>query len=141
MKAVLFDTSVYIASLRSGDETILQTRSLVTEYALWLSAVVLEELYAGADAAGRKKLTRLEQDFDKIGRLLVPNLVDWSRTGNILALIGEKYGYEQIGRGRLTNDTLMAVSSARLGIKILTSNNRDLPRIAEFCLLDWEIIS
>ncbi|QQS46605.1 MAG: type II toxin-antitoxin system VapC family toxin [Acidobacteriota bacterium] len=141
MRAILFDTSVYIASLRSGDETILQTRSVLSEYALWLSAVVLAELYAGADAVGRKKLARLERDFDKIGRLLVPDLIDWSRTGNILATIGVKYGYEQIGRGRLTNDTLLAVSSARMGIKILTINNRDFARIAEFCPLDWEIIS
>src|SRR5215471_8383685 len=102
MKPVLFDTSVYIASLRHADDQVMRARNLEHGSPLWLSAVVLEELYAGADASGRKKLARFEHDFDKIGRLLVPTLADWTRTGETLARIGEKYGYEQIGRGRLT---------------------------------------
>jgi predicted nucleic acid-binding protein len=104
-----------------------------------LSAVVLEELYAGADAAGRKKLARFERDFDKVGRLLVPALSDWTRTGDVLAQIGAKYGYEQIGLGRLTNDTLIGASASRLGITLLTVNKRDFARIAEFCPLKWEL--
>jgi predicted nucleic acid-binding protein len=106
---------------------------------VWLSAVVLEELYAGADARGRKKLRRVERDFDRIGRLLVPSLADWARTGNILAQIGEKYGYEQIGRGRLTNDTLLSTSVARQGLTLLSSNRRDFEKIAEFCPLKWNL--
>jgi predicted nucleic acid-binding protein len=92
-------------------------------------------LYAGADSAGRKRLKRVEHDFDKIGRLLVPNLTDWSRTGEVLASIGEKYGYELIGRARLTNDTLIGASAARQGIALLTINERDFAKIAEFCPL------
>src|SRR2546425_8639218 len=34
-------------------------------------------------------------------------------------------GYEQIGRGRLTNDTLIGASAARRGITLLTVNERD----------------
>jgi predicted nucleic acid-binding protein len=139
MKPVLFDTSVYITSLRRGDDQTMQTRNLEHGSPLWLSAVVLEELYAGADAAGRKKLARFERDFEKIGRLIVPSLTDWTRTGDVLAHIGAKYGYEQIGRGRLTNDTLIGASAARLGITLLTLNERDFARIAEFCPLKWEL--
>ncbi len=137
MNPVLFDTSVYISSLRRGDDVILQTRNVLPGSPLWLSAVVLEELYAGADSAGRKRLKRVEHDFDKIGRLLVPNLTDWSRTGEVLASIGEKYGYELIGRARLTNDTLIGASAARQGIALLTINERDFAKIAEFCPLKW----
>jgi predicted nucleic acid-binding protein len=137
MKPVLFDASVYIASLRQGADSVLQTRNLKYGSRLWLSAVALEELYTGANAAGRKKLMKIERDFDKIGRLLVPNLTDWSRTGNILAQIGEKYGYEQIGRARLTNDTLLGTSAARYGITAITLNERDFAKIAEFCPLTW----
>lgn len=139
MKPVLFDTSVYIASLRRGEGQIMQTHNLEHGSPLWLSAVVLEELYAGANAAGRKKLTRFERDFEKIGRLLVPALSDWSRTGNVLAHIGEKYGFEQIGRARLTNDTLIGTSASRQGITLLTINERDFGKIAEFCPLKWEL--
>jgi predicted nucleic acid-binding protein len=139
MKPILFDTSVYITSLRQGGGQVMQTRNLKHGSPLWLSAVVLEELYAGADAAGRKKLARFERDFDKVGRLLVPALGDWTRTGSVLAQIGEKYGYDQISRGRLTNDTLIGASASRLGITLLTVNERDFAKITEFCPLKWEL--
>ncbi|MGH9847722.1 MAG: type II toxin-antitoxin system VapC family toxin [Blastocatellia bacterium] len=139
MTPVLFDTSVYISSLRQGDDEVMQARNPEHGSPLWLSAVVLEELYAGADAAGRKKLAKFERDFEKIGRLLVPILTDWSRTGEVLAQIGEKYGYEQIGRSRLTNDTLIGTSAARQGVTLLTVNGRDFARVAEFCHLKWSL--
>ena len=139
MKPVLFDTSVYITALRRGDEQILQVRNLVYGSPLWLSAVVLEELYAGADAAGRKQLNQFERDFDKVGRLLVPLLSDWTKTGDVLAQIAAKYGYEKIGRARMTNDALIGTSAARKGIALLTVNERDFARIAEFCPLQWSL--
>ncbi len=139
MQPVLFDASVYIRSLRRGDKLILQTRTPIPGTPLWLSAVVLEELYAGADAAGQKAPMRLERAFEKIGRLLVPNLTDWSRAGQILARLGAKYGYEGIGRARLTNDTLISTSAARQGILVLTVNARDFAGIAEFCPLQWAL--
>lgn len=139
MKSVLYDTSVYITVLRRGDVGILQTRNLSHGSPLWLSAVVLEELYAGADAAGRKQLRQLERDFDKVGRLLVPLLSDWTKTGDVLAQIAGKYGYEQIGRARMTNDTLIGTSAARKGITLLTVNERDFARIAEYCPLQWSL--
>jgi predicted nucleic acid-binding protein len=139
MQPVLYDASVYIASLRQGITQILQIRNLVHGSPLWLSAVTLEELYAGAAAAERKRLAKLERDFHKANRLLTPNLTDWTKTGQLLARLGAKYGYEQIGRSRITNDALLAVSAARLGIVVLTINARDFVRIAEFCPLRWEL--
>lgn len=139
MQPVLYDASVYIASLRKGDAQIFQTRNLIHGSPLWLSAVALEELYAGAAAAEQKRLTKLERDFHKANRLLTPNLTDWAKTGHVLAHIGAKYGYEQIGRARMTNDVLLAVSTARLGIIVFTINARDFARIAEFCPLKWEL--
>lgn len=137
MQAILFDTTVYIAAHRRGDDNFLQTRNVLYAAPLWLSAVVLEELYAGADAAGRKRLKKMEHDFTRANRLLTPELSDWARTGQLLAQLGEKYGYEQIGRSRLTNDTLLAVSAARHGFVLVTANTRDFARIAEFCTLKW----
>jgi len=84
-------------------------------------------------------LTRLERDFDKVGRLLVPLLINWTKTGDVLAQIAAKYGYEQIGRARLTNDTLMGTSAARQGVTLLTVNERDFARIAVFCPLQWSL--
>jgi predicted nucleic acid-binding protein len=136
---IILDTSVYIMAIRNGDLGILAQRR-TARAPLWLSAVVLEELYAGADPPLRKKLEKFEHDFDKIGRLLVPILSDWTLTGNVLGKIGEKYGYEQIGRARLTNDTLLASSVARRGFTLLTVNAKDFARISEFIPLDWSTV-
>ena len=139
MQPVLFDSSVYITAIRQGNQHLLQTRNLVYGSPLWLSSVVLEELYAGSDAKGQKLFSRLERDFDKVARLLVPQHSDWTRTGIVLSKIGAKYGYDKIGKARLTNDTLIGTSAARQGITLLTINKRDFELIAEFCPLKFEL--
>ena len=140
MQRILLDTSVYIKSLRLRDERMIQTRTVVPGTALWLSAVVLEELYAGAHEGSVRTLERLERDFSGARRVLTPNLGDWIAAGRILAKIGTKYGFDQIGRTRLTNDTLIAVSSARTGTRVLTANPKDFERIGEFRQFDWELL-
>ena len=134
---VLFDSSLYIHALR-GDGT-LQLQRWASETPLWLSAVVLEELYAGAKPGDRRVVEKLERDFARAGRILVPNLRDWASAGRMLARLGQKYGYEQIGRARLTNDALIAASAARAGVLVLTANARDFARLKEFCPVEWRV--
>ena len=144
MPGILFDTSIYIAALRRGNASVLSSRRAVRsgesqDRPLWLSAVVLEELLVGArDAAMKKLLARLERDFERAGRLLVPQQSDWTATGHVLALIGEKYGYEEVGRARMTNDALIAMSASRNGIVVQTMNDNDYRKIAEFRPFEWE---
>lgn len=135
---ILFDSSVYIAALRPGGNPSLVSNRWTPEAPLWLSSVVLEELYAGSRPDNRRELERLERDFDKARRLLVPNLGDWTTAGRILAGIAVKHGYEKIGQSRLTNDALIATSAARTGIRVLTINARDYALLARFCPLQWE---
>ncbi len=104
---------------------------------MWLSAVVLEQLHAGATGANRLPVERLERDFTRARRVLVPNQSDWAETGRILARLAGIYGYEQIGQSRLTNDALIAVSAGRAGITVVTSNARDFSRLAEFQRFHW----
>jgi predicted nucleic acid-binding protein len=141
MQAALFDTSLYIASLRRGSDAVLAVRRLAADAPLWLSAVVLEELYAGAGERERRAIERLERDFGGVNRILVPNLADWTQTGRVLVRLAEKYGYEQIGQGRLTNDALIAMSAGRKGIRVLTANDRDFRRLAEFRFFQWEAVA
>jgi len=54
--------------------------------------------------------------------------MDWTQTGKVLALVVAKYDYEQIRKGRLTNDALMAMSAGRFGITVITANARDSGR-------------
>jgi predicted nucleic acid-binding protein len=137
MQTALLDSSIYISALRSEEAAILLER-LAAGTILWLSAVVLEELYAGAREPQRKVVEQWARDFDRAGRILVPNLRDWIDAGRVLRRLGDKYDYEKIGRGRLTNDALIATSAGRLKILILTSNARDFRRLAEFCSFQWQ---
>jgi|SRR5208282_3848026 len=139
MQPVLFDTSIYITALRMGDDAALGLRRLAGGAPLWLSSVVLEELYAGVSARGGHVVERLERDFHRVGRILVPNLTDWAQTGKVLALLAAKHDYEQIGKGRLTNDALIAMSAGRLGITVITANVRDFRKLAEFRAFQWRV--
>jgi predicted nucleic acid-binding protein len=139
MQPVLFDSSIYITALRAGEEAALAVKRLAVNSPVWLSSVVLEELYAGVAPRGRGVLERLEHDFDKARRILVPNLTDWTQTGKVLARLAAKYDYEQIGQGRLTNDALIAMSAGRSGITVITANARDFMRLAEFRPFQWRV--
>jgi predicted nucleic acid-binding protein len=137
VSSVLFDSSIYINAFRGDHETLAALRRFDPAASLWLSSVVLEELYAGAGPKGLAALERLERDFDKARRVLVPTLGDWAQTGKVLARLAARHGYEQIGRGRLTNDALIATSAGRVGITVITANTRDFARLAEFSLFAW----
>ena len=139
MRPALFDTSVYISALRQGHNAVLALRRLTPDAPLWLSAVVLEELYAGVGDRDRPVIERLERDMNKINRLLVPNLSDWTQAGKALNFLAAKYHFDKIGRGRLTNDALIATSAGRMGIRVFTTNARDFSRLAEFRPFEWEV--
>ncbi len=140
MPPILFDSTVYITALRGGQDALLALRRVKSTSPLWLSSVVLEELYAGAGPRDYAAVERLERDFDKARRMVVPNLDDWAHTGKVLARLGAKHGYELIGRGRLTNDALIALSAGRLGITVITANARDFTKLAEFSSFAWSVL-
>jgi predicted nucleic acid-binding protein len=140
VQPALFDSSVYITALRRGDNAALHLRRVAANAPLWLSAVVLEELYAGANDRARGSVERLERDFDRARRIVVPNLGDWTLAGTVLARLAAKHDFEHIGRGRLTNDALIAMSAARLGIRVITANGRDFRMLAEVRNFQWDLI-
>lgn len=139
MPPVLLDSSIYINALRKGRSADPGLRRFELGSAVWLSSVVLAELYAGARGDDQLAVERLEQRFERFGKVLVPSKDDWVQTGKLLAMVAIKYGYEQIGRGRLTNDALIAASAGRLGIEIVTTNARDFSRLAEFWPFRWRV--
>jgi predicted nucleic acid-binding protein len=143
---ILFDSSVYIDAQRRRNTSLLAARNFRLEgekglRPLWLSAVVLEELLVGAINTPTQKLClKLERDFTKARRLLVPNRSDWIIAGQVLCEIGKKYGFDEVKGARMTNDTLIAMTVASNGFKIFTKNGKDFARIAEFRPFDWEEI-
>ena len=139
MQPALFDTSIYVAALRRGDAGVLAIRRLDSGSIVWMSAVVLEELYAGAPGRGQSVVERLERDFDRAKRVLVPSLSDWTEAGRVLSCLAVKHNDGQIGQGRLTNDALIAISAGRLGIRVISANQRDFGRLAEFHSFQWQV--
>jgi len=67
--------------LRVGHNAALQLKRLAKGESIWLGSVVLEELYAGANGKNRRVIERFERDFDRAGRILVPNLKDGAQAG------------------------------------------------------------
>ena len=77
------DTTVLVAAIRDADRTLL---GAISRRRVWLSAVVICELYAGTRSAGGAALIhRLSRDAQAADQLLVPTLDDWSRAGQLLA--------------------------------------------------------
>lgn len=52
-----------------------------------------------------------EQAFTKVHRMLVPIQRDWSVAGQVLARVGEKYGYAQGNRSGSGNSNHAAACS------------------------------
>lgn len=136
MTGLLYDSSVFIDSFRRDDFSLLLSRRASVDgkvLTVYLSAVALSELYAGAiHARPRKLLKKVESQFTTLNRLIVPTKSDWSISGQILMKIGQKHGFEQIKRSRMTNDCLIAMSARRLGLTVATTNIHDFQMIAEF---------
>jgi predicted nucleic acid-binding protein len=124
--------------LRQGEGSILNLRRAARAgeaetRPLWLSVVVLEELYAGATTAQvRKTFMRLERELSAIGRLIVSGQRDWTLAGQVLSQAGLKYGFDLIGRARMINDALIARSTAARGLTDLTKNPDHYIRFSEF---------
>ncbi len=140
MQPALLDSSVYVSALRDRNAAAA-VEKLTAEAVLWLSAVVLEELYAGTREADLGVIEQWERDLDKAGRILVPNLSDWIYAGKVLRRLADKYDYEKIGRVRLTNDALIAISAGRLNVRVITANEKDFRKLAEFCSFPWQFVA
>jgi predicted nucleic acid-binding protein len=69
----------------------------------------------------------------------VPNLSDWAQAGRVLARLASKDDYERIAQARLTNNALIGMSAGRLGIRVITANERDFRRLAEFRPFQWRV--
>lgn len=131
MHRIVIDTSVYVPLLRRGKmpAIISETSGSV----VYLSAVVAQELYAGAvDQHTADMLDELYNVFENNGRLITPTGNDWKMCGKTLSQIGRRYGFESIRKGRLVNDVLIALSCRQIDAVLLTANHKDFRTIHEF---------
>jgi predicted nucleic acid-binding protein len=135
LKAIC-DTSVYIPFINRGITHPVISPSVSP--VLYMSTVVLSELYAGShDSQSIKLLDKLYHTFQNVGRIIVPDESDWQKTGGIISRLREKYGYEMRYLSRIQNDILIAFSARRIGAFVVTHNKKDFQRIKEF--IDFRI--
>lgn len=132
---MVIDTNVYIGWLNVGRyEEVLFQRDAVK----YLSAVVLMELRAGAVSAGDRRLVqRLENAFERAGRILTPSHAVFSEGGDVLRRLQVEAGYRVGASHSIANDVLIALSARSIGATVVTNNERDyraIERIRRFRL-------
>jgi predicted nucleic acid-binding protein len=129
---LVLDTSIYLSFINQGIAhptiEIRQGRPLI-----YMCAVVMEELYAGAlDVSSVKLLDKMYDTFFSMGRLIIPNETDWQKTGKVIAQLGKKYGFEKTFLSRITNDILIATTVRKIGAFVVTNNQKDFLKIQEY---------
>ena len=137
MAKVTYDTNIFIRYKQSHPRDI------------YMSAVVLQELVAGADDASRiKDFERSRHEYRKLNRLLVPTEEDWWQAGLALNALQRGRRSKKTGkipkisvaeRYRIINDVLIARTAKRAGVMVVTDNVNDFLKIRNFC--DVKIIS
>jgi len=133
---VLWDTTVYIDYLSRGIPPSSQAKGH-----LFLSSVVIAELYAGAESAqALRKLDLFFKTMSRYNRLITPSAMYWRQAGKLLSAIARRFGFEEIGRSRLMNDVLIAISASRIHATLCTANAKDFRRIAEFLDFDFVVV-
>ncbi|HEX7332349.1 MAG TPA: PIN domain-containing protein [Pyrinomonadaceae bacterium] len=138
MAKVTYDANIYIK---------YKPRSF--PHGVYLSAVVLQELVAGAsDSSAIKEFGRLRQEYRKADKLLVPNEEDWWHAGLVINALQRGRRSKKTGRipkisvaerYRIINDVLIARTAKRAGVIVVTDNVSDFEKIRNFC--DVKVIS
>jgi len=137
----LLDTNLFIQGFRDPQANAsLQRFHQVFAPFEYLSAVVAQELRAGARSADDRRL--LERHvlslYRRRGRLVTPSAQAWADSGNVLA---ELERHEGLDLGRLSkafgNDVLLALSCREAGIVLVTDNARDFERIASVVAFEF----
>ncbi len=132
MAAVTFDSNIFIARPRV---------ELPSNF--WMSVVVLAELVVGAeDDTEVKALNAARREYEKAGRLLVPDAEDWWLVGKVINSLQRGLKSRQGGQTprlnadekyRITNDVLIARTAKRAGVTVVTDNVKDFEMIRRFC--------
>lgn len=134
--SLLFDTSVYITYRH-----LLQT----TPKPGWFSAVVFQELLAGAEDRAGLGLWRVTvEPYRRSRRLLVPDLLAWETAGVVLHRLltreknktGKRPAWNNDKKQSLIRDVLIAVSAKQHKLTVI-SDNKDFPLVQQVYQFDW----
>jgi predicted nucleic acid-binding protein len=133
---VLLDTNVVIGFFRNpGAKEEFESRT--HRPLLFMSSVVTLELLAGCRTSRQETaLANFLKPFEKAARIITPDHACFREAGRVLAGLGR----DQIGtahRRQIVNDVLIAVTAARSGAVVVTSNARDFALIEKRTPMRW----
>ena len=136
---LVFDTSVYIAAIRSGPSSpallVLQDDLPRT----YLASVVAAELRAGSTTeSARRAVHEFTGWADRVGRVVTPGASDWERAGDVLGRIRKTEPRLRSKVPTLWNDVLIALSARQIGATLVTRNVADFERLRRYVRFELE---
>jgi predicted nucleic acid-binding protein len=102
------------------------------------SAVVLAELRRGASE--RRERTWIDE-LESNHRVFFPGLLEWRRSGELLAKLRTRKGYDSRKLRDLHFDTLIALTARAIGASVITCDGDDfgeIRRLSPFDLVVWQ---
>jgi predicted nucleic acid-binding protein len=140
-RKIIFDTNVYISAIRLGPTSAIYQRLLSTIPRTYLSAVVVQELYAGTlDALGERLVAVFVLQTERTGRIVVPAYRDWKEAGRILGAINRQEPDQRTRISRLVNDVLLALCALRSGAMLCMFNEEDFRLTARYRKFSLEVL-
>ncbi len=139
------DTNIFVDGFRSEDAQAdvfaFLNRALPFTY---LSAVVMQELAAGARTAGAARDVQrgVFEPFERRRRVFTPSSAAFAASGRVLAAVAAREGWRLLDeKPSLLNDALIAASCREQGITLITRDG-DFKRLAPFvrgfrCVAPW----
>lgn len=123
----LLDTGVYIRGWQDK-RWWEQTEQALRPHIVRVSSVVLSELRRGATSVPARR--RIEQLFRAAAEVWTPAEADWWKAGGLLATLGQREGFDAVGKRRIQNDVLIALTARRLGARVVTTDRADFEKIS-----------
>jgi predicted nucleic acid-binding protein len=123
---VVFDTSILIDDIRTGRHG----RRITTLQGVFRNcSVVLAELWRGASTSvDRQWVLKLESNHPT----LTPTRKHWLESGQILARMRERHGFEPPKLRDLHFDVLIALTARAHGARLISSNRADFELIRKY---------
>lgn len=131
----VLDTNLFIKGFRDASANLeLQRFHAVFAPFEYFSVIVAQELRSGLRSqTDRKALEKsVLGPYSRRGRILVPSEKAWHESGDVLAELSGREGWEpgKVSKS-FANDILLALSCRESGMVLVTENIRDFRRISK----------
>jgi predicted nucleic acid-binding protein len=130
---VIFDTSVLVDEARTGRH---RKRIESVEGLVRMSSVVLAELLRGVTGRAEREFLRT---LARNHPILTPTEENWLESGEILANIRARQGFEPHKLRDLHFDVLIALTARSHGARLITTKRKDFELISQYRRIKLEV--